>query len=161
MDPTADELIALHGLAPHPEGGHYRRIHASQVQVDVEGQPRPAMTAIVFLLAAGERSRWHRVDADEAWHWQQGGALALQIYEPGTDRLVTLTLAAAGQGHQAHAIVPAGAWQRAWPLDQPALVVCTVAPGFVWEGFALLDAAPQVAARLQALGAGEPAGNAG
>jgi len=30
---------------------------------------RAASTAILFLLAKGERSYWHRIDAVEIWHW--------------------------------------------------------------------------------------------
>ena len=33
-------------------------------------------SAILFLLAAGERSHWHRVDASEIWIWQAGAPLA-------------------------------------------------------------------------------------
>ena len=38
-----------------------------------------ASTAIYFLLARGERSHWHRVDAAEVWHWHAGAALELEI----------------------------------------------------------------------------------
>ena len=34
--------------------------------------PRGAGTAIYFLLRAGERSHWHRVDAAETWHHYAG-----------------------------------------------------------------------------------------
>lgn len=62
--PTAPEMIRALGLKPHPEGGHYRETFRDPRQV--EG--RPASTAILFLLASGERSHWHRIDAVEVWH---------------------------------------------------------------------------------------------
>ena len=37
-----------------------------------------ASTAIYFLLARGERSHWHRIDAVEIWHYYAGSALTLQ-----------------------------------------------------------------------------------
>ena len=40
---------------------------------------RAASTAIYFLLAAGQVSRWHRVDAAEVWHWYGGAALELSL----------------------------------------------------------------------------------
>jgi uncharacterized protein len=59
--PTAAEMIRALGLKPHPEGGLYRETFRDSRQV--EG--RPASTAILFLLAHGERSHWHRIDAVE------------------------------------------------------------------------------------------------
>lgn len=156
MSPDTDQLIQSLGLSPHPEGGHYRRVYASATEIEHAGQRRPALTAIQFLLRQGERSRWHRVDADEAWHWQQGGHLVLQIFDPQQGRLDEITLGAAAQAPGiAMAVVPAGHWQRAWTEDVFAVVACTVSPGFVWEGFALLDAAPDVAHELERLGAAD------
>ena len=63
---SADEVIRLLGLAPHPEGGHYRETFRDATTTR---SGRAASTAIYFLLRAGEISRWHRVDAVEAWHW--------------------------------------------------------------------------------------------
>ena len=54
---TGDEIIARLGLQPHPEGGHYREMFRAP------DSPRGASTAIYFLLKAGERSHWHKVDA--------------------------------------------------------------------------------------------------
>jgi len=62
MPSRAAVLIDRLALAPHMEGGHFRRIHTAKA---APGQ-RPALSAIHFLLAAGERSAWHRVDAEEA-----------------------------------------------------------------------------------------------
>ena len=70
---TASEIIALLGLARHPEGGWYR-----QTWVEAVGEGRPAGTCIYFLLAEGERSHWHRVDATEIWHFHAGAPLVLR-----------------------------------------------------------------------------------
>ncbi|MGV7173573.1 cupin domain-containing protein [Xanthomonas axonopodis] len=150
MHPTAAALIRSLDLAPHPEGGHYRRIHASARQVTDNGQTRPAMTAIRFLLSAGECSEWHRVDAEETWHWQLGDALELLIYDTCTEQVQRVIVDAAERGEPMH-VVPAGCWQAARSLGDFTLVGCTVSPGFVWEGFALLDKASPLAARLATL----------
>ncbi|KGE51950.1 cupin domain-containing protein [Xanthomonas axonopodis pv. vasculorum] len=150
MHPTAAALIRSLDLAPHPEGGHYRRVYASARQVTDNGQPRPAMTAIRFLLSTGECSAWHRVDADEAWHWQLGDALELLIYDTCTEQLQRVIVDAAERGEPMH-VVPAGCWQTARSLGDFTLMGCTVSPGFVWEGFALLDEASPLAAHLATL----------
>ena len=128
---TAAEIIRLLGLKPHPEGGHFCQTFRDTQLIDGK---RPASTAIYFLLALGERSHWHRVDAVEGWHWHAGAALRLMIAERGTTDTVTLgpDLAA---GQRPQAIVPFHAWQAAETLGDWTLVGCTVAPGFEWAGF--------------------------
>jgi predicted cupin superfamily sugar epimerase len=123
-------------LQPHPEGGHYRETFRD-TRVDPSG--RVLSTAIYFLLARGERSRWHRIDAVEIWHYYAGGALHLQVADDGGLHSVRLgpDLAA---GEVPQAIVPAEAWQAAESTGDWTLVGCTVAPGF---DFAKFELAPQ------------------
>jgi predicted cupin superfamily sugar epimerase len=128
---SATEVIRLLGLQPHPEGGHYRETFRDAT-TDASG--RAASTAIYFLLAAGEISRWHRVDAAEAWHWHAGAPLALAIADPAGRRIVRLGADLAA-GERPQAVVPRGAWQQAESLGAWTLVGCTVAPGFRFEGF--------------------------
>jgi len=131
---TADDVIRLLDLKPHPEGGHFRETFRDA------GVARAASTAIYFLLARGERSHWHRVDATEIWHWHAGAPLELDI-ACASRRRERVTLGndlTAGQRPQA--IVPAHAWQSAQTLGDWTLVGCTVAPGFE---FARFELAPQ------------------
>ncbi len=151
MHPRAKELIREFGLEPHPEGGHYRRVHTSGVTVRWQGRERPATTAIRFLLAQGENSRWHRVDADEWWHWQEGDALELLQFDETNGRLSRATLGDSARGLQPMQVVPAGVWQAARPLGDYTMIGCTVSPGFVWEGFELLEVGSELALRLQSL----------
>lgn len=127
---TAQDVIRLLDLKPHPEGGHFRETFRDSRKID----GRAASTAIYFLLARGERSHWHRVDAVEAWHWHAGAPLALEIAQGGHIERVTLggELAA---GERPQAIVPAQAWQAAHTLGDWTLCGCTVAPGFDFAGF--------------------------
>ena len=130
---TAGEVIRLLGLEPHPEGGHYRETFRDARIVD---GGRAASTAIYFLLARGERSHWHRVDAVEVWHYYAGAPLALRIADVGgvTEVRLGADLAA---GERPQAVVPAHAWQAAESLGDWTLVGCTVAPGFDFTGFEL------------------------
>ena len=138
---TAAEVIRLLDLKPHPEGGHFRETFrdASPRQAEAGGAAvvRAASTAIYFLLARGERSHWHRVDAAEVWHWHAGAPLALDIAAAsGSRERVTLgSDLVAGQRPQA--VVPAQAWQAAQSLGDWTLVGCTVAPGFEFAKFEL------------------------
>ena len=72
---TAEDVIAHLRLASHPEGGWYRETWRAPA---FPGQ-RSAGTAILFLLKAGERSHWHRVDATELWVFQAGHPLMLSV----------------------------------------------------------------------------------
>lgn len=130
---SAAEIIALLDMQPHPEGGHYVQTFRDGAQ---HGD-RPASTAIYYLLQAGERSHWHRVDAAEIWHFHAGSPLALELSADGvtSERLILGTDFAAGERPQG--IVPTGVWQAARSLGAWTLVGCTVAPGFRFEGFEL------------------------
>jgi len=129
---TADEIITELGLAPHPEGGWYRQTWVA------EGKGRPAGTCIYFLLCEGEVSRWHRVDADEIWHFYTGVPLILRVSAgsegPATDVMLGPDL---GAGQMPQAVVPAFHWQSAQTTGGYTLVGCTVSPGFQFEGFEL------------------------
>lgn len=130
--PTAAEVIRRLDLKPHPEGGHFRETFRDTRQV--EG--RAASTAILFLLARGERSHWHRIDAVEVWHFYAGAPLALSVVNGATEEIIRL-------GSDIHAdetpqvTVPAHTWQAARSLGDWTLVGCTVAPGFEFSAFEL------------------------
>ena len=98
---------------------------------------RAASTAIYFLLARGERSHWHRVDAAEIWHWHAGAPLELEIAPAGGQRERVMLGCDLGAGERPQAIVPAHAWQAAQSLGDWTLVGCTVAPGFEFAKFEL------------------------
>lgn len=137
----ADEIVRLLDLKPHPEGGFFRETFRDNRQL---ANGRAASTAIYYLLAAGQHSRWHRIDATEVWHWYAGAALELEISEGvGGGSLVHLgSDIPAGQRPQA--VVPARHWQRARSTGAWSLVGCTVAPGFEFSTFELAPAAFQL-----------------
>jgi hypothetical protein len=127
-DAASNAIIAALQLTPHPEGGWYRETYRSEAP---PGE-RAAVTAIYYLLRAGERSRWHRVDAAEIWHWYAGDPLELRV-EGDTVRLGNDLSA----GQRPQAVVPRFTWQAARSLGAWSLVGCTVAPAFEFAGFEL------------------------
>ncbi|MEA2896489.1 MAG: uncharacterized protein QOJ84_2104 [Bradyrhizobium sp.] len=131
--PTAADIIARLELKPHPEGGHFREAFRD-ARLDANG--RSVSTAIHFLLVRGERSRWHRIDAVEVWHFYAGSPLTLQIADSDGTRIIILGPDIAA-GEVPQAIVPALAWQAAESTGDWTLVGCTVAPGFDFAKFEL------------------------
>ena len=130
---TAGEVISRFDLKPHPEGGYFRETFRDTRKL---ADGRAASTAIYFLLPAGQRSHWHRVDAVEVWHHYAGAPLDLSIFDGTFTQAVRLGPdIAAGEAPQA--VVPAQAWQAAESLGDWTLVGCTVAPGFEFDGFEL------------------------
>lgn len=131
---TADQVVALLGLKPHPEGGWYAETYRHQAP---DGG-RSAGTAIYFLLKAGEHSHWHRVnDADEMWHWYAGGPLVLTTSANGHDAAAVRLGPNLAAGERPQVLVSAGHWQTAESLGEWTLVGCTVTPGFLFDGFEL------------------------
>ncbi|RXF73775.1 cupin domain-containing protein [Hansschlegelia zhihuaiae] len=129
---SAADVIALLGLQPHPEGGHFLETFRDPA-TDADGRSRS--TGIYFLLAAGEVSAWHRVDAVEVWHFYAGGPLALTLSADGHDaetHRLGLNLSA---GERPQLVVPENWWQAAESLGAWTLVGCTVAPAFEFSGF--------------------------
>ena len=126
-------------LQPHPEGGMFREIFRSGMTVlrQADGQPRSALTSIFFLLPRGAHSRWHRVQADEAWHHYEGEPIDLLVLLPNATQVVTWRLGTVDADALPVRVVPAGAWQAARPAGEYALAGCTVGPGFEFSDFAL------------------------
>jgi len=137
--PPIERLVHLLDLAPHPEGGYFRETYRSQ-HAGPEG--RAASTLIYFLLAPGQVSKLHRIDADEGWHLYLGGPLEiheLDAARPDESPLVTRLGTDIVGGERPQHVVPAGRWfGAALAAGAPyALVGCSVAPGFEFANFEL------------------------
>jgi predicted cupin superfamily sugar epimerase len=131
--PKAADIIRRLRLTPHPEGGHYRETWRAPAQ---PGE-RASGTAIYYLLSAGERSHWHKVDAAEIWHWYAGAPLELRM-SAEAGQVITLQLGnRLESGQSPQLVVPAHHWQSAASLGEWSLVGCTVSPGFEFEGFTM------------------------
>lgn len=147
------ELVDTLGLAPHPEGGHYRETFRSATAVDpLDGRPRrSALTGIYCLYAAGEVSRWHRVESDEIWTHLEGGPLRLWRFDPEAGTVDSVLVGPLGPECEPQRVVPAGIWQAAEPTGAYALGACFVGPGFDFDDFRMLDADAEARAAIQRL----------
>lgn len=145
LAPRARELIVQLGLEAHPEGGYFRRIHASEVEVvpgDERGT-RSALSIIYYLLVEGTYSRWHRVDSDEVWHYVEGACLELFLASPQGGKIDSCTLGPIDAASTSLHVIPARWWQAAQPVGPYTLFSCTVGPGFAYEDFVLLSDLPE------------------
>lgn len=133
-------LIENLNLKPHPEGGYYREVFRSgRLVVPSDHRAcRNALTAIYFLLEAGQFSRWHCVLSDEVWCHLEGDPLRLISFDIEEKRLTEIELGrlSAPERFPMH-VIPAGVWQAAEPLGEYALVGCYVGPGFDFHDFRL------------------------
>ena len=152
MHSRANELLQSLAMRPHPEGGHYVEIYRSARRVEVlERQvQRSAITSIYFLLAAGEYSRWHRVMSDEIWHYHEGDAIELVLFDQQGLRRVRL--GPVSRETRPTLIVPAGTWQAARTTGAYTLGACTVGPGFEFADFSLAVDWPEIAAKIASAG---------
>ncbi|MGE5233365.1 MAG: cupin domain-containing protein [Acidobacteriota bacterium] len=145
----AERWIAQLGLRPHPEGGAFVETYRSPDLLARAGLPerfpgpRPASTAILFLLRQGEISHLHRLRSDEVWHFHAGAPLLVHVILPGGELRRHRLGPHPEHGEVFQAAVPHGAWFGA-ELAGPgefALVGCTVSPGFDFADFELADRA--------------------
>ena len=129
----AERLITELQLVAHPEGGYYRETYRSAIPVGE--QRRSALTNIYFLLTGDTFSAWHRIDADETWHFYRGNDLIVLIINDDGG-LEERRLGADGPWQTT---VPAGCYFAAHIAESAgyALVGCSVAPGFAFSGFEL------------------------
>lgn len=131
---TAADVIQALGLQPHPEGGWY----GERWRSPAGSGARPGSSAILYLLQAGERSHWHRVDADEIWQFSAGDPLEVGVAATDDGPIERHRLGGdVIAGDEPQVVVPAGAWQAATPLGAWTLVGCIVAPAFSFDGFEL------------------------
>jgi len=141
------EIMKPIDLKEHPEGGRFREVFRSAKTVSTQdGTTRSALTHIYFSLKPGEVSRFHRVASDEIWNLYQGAGLNLYTWDSTNTPPKCITLSASNNRF-CH-VIPAGTWQAAAPVSETVLVGCSVAPGFEFSDFTLIDPNSEDAKRL-------------
>jgi predicted cupin superfamily sugar epimerase len=131
----AATIVKALGMREHPEGGWYAETWRAEAPA---AGGRPSGSAILFLLAAGHRSHWHRLDADEVWQFSGGDPVELSVWLEGHAAVTVHRLGSVEDGRaDVQAVVPAGAWQTASSLGAWTLVGCIVSPAFDFDGFEL------------------------
>lgn len=144
---TADELIELLGLQPHPEGGYFRETYRSDEMIAKNALPkryagnRRYGTAIYYLLTREAFSAIHRIKTDEVYHFYLGDPVELvQLLPDGSGRVIMLGNDIAS-GARVQAVVSRGTWHgaRLAKGGRYALLGTTVSPGFEFEDFEIGD----------------------
>jgi predicted cupin superfamily sugar epimerase len=151
MPSRSRQLIRDLGLQPHPEGGYFREIHRSALEVR-PGDDRPArsaLTAIYFLLEDAGHSRWHRVASDETWQHVEGAPLELLRIDPALHGVERMRVGPLAEGAEPVRIIPAHHWQAARTTGDYTLVACIVGPGFDFADFAMLSDHPHEAEQIR------------
>lgn len=140
---TADEIIDMLNLEPHPEGGAFAETYRSSQEITLpDGRTRNIGTAIYFLLRKGQLSQWHKVASDELWYFHYGENLKLEVInEEGNFTSKTLGIPESKDQSpvQPQHIIHANEWQRAYTTGEFTLVSCTVHPGFSFDDFEMGD----------------------
>ena len=159
MHPEVKALIEYFNLQALPvEGTLFTSTYRSTAETEAG---KPVGTAMIGLYCDEPRSvsLFHRLTADEIWHFYAGDPLRLVLLFPdGSSRDVIL----GGdplKGQQVQFVIPAGVWQAGHLLagGRYALYGCTVAPGFTGDCFEggvraeLLEKYPERAADISAL----------
>jgi predicted cupin superfamily sugar epimerase len=127
-------LIGALDLQPHPEGGWFRETWRAEAPAG----ERAAGTAILFLLEAGQRSHWHKVDATELWLFHAGSSLRLDTAASDAGPIISARLGTdIAADEQPQIRIAPGEWQSAEADRGWTLVSCLVSPGFEFAGFRL------------------------
>ncbi|MDA3911151.1 MAG: cupin domain-containing protein [Bacteroidales bacterium] len=131
-----------YAMQPHPEGGFYKEIYRSKLDLNVPwAEKRAASTGIVYLLENQNISAFHRIKSDELWHFYDGNSSVLiHCIEP--DGSYTKLKLGYDDDALPCQIVHAGTWFAAELSDKENAFVlsgCTVSPGFSFEDFEIAD----------------------
>src|ERR1017187_5322450 len=133
----ADYWIGHLNLIPHPEGGYYKEVFRSKLEIlrNTSAVLKVACTSIYYLLEGSDFSGFHRLTSDELWYYHKGEPVL--IYELNSDgMLLTHELSDQDGGHLSIAIETGSWFAAAIPSGNGfSLVSCVVAPGFNFDEF--------------------------
>jgi predicted cupin superfamily sugar epimerase len=157
----AQSLIERLDLKPLAlEGGYFRETYRSDRKI---GGCKDISTCIYFLLTAETFSAFHRLPADEIWHFYAGDPVNLHVINEEGQLKVNKLAAEIADDSAPQVVVYSGCWQAATLADggRFALLGCTVAPAFDFEDYQhgkrddLLKAFPQYRDEIMKLTRGE------
>lgn len=142
---TADDIIALLKLEPHPkEGGFFREIYRSSDSIApdnladrYDNEARSQATAIYYLLTPDTYSHIHTVASDETFHFYMGDPVEMLQLHPGGHGEKTILGSGIMAGEKVTTTVPHGVWQgcKLRAGGAFALMGCTVTPGFEYQDY--------------------------
>jgi len=134
---TAAYFINELNLQPHVEGGYYKEIYRSPLNIN----DRSLSTTIYFLLEGEQLSRFHQLTADEIWFFHYGSTLLIHQIDSNGDLSVQKLGMNLSAGEHAQLLIPAGTIFASEMEDKNsfALVSCMVSPGFEFKDFTLFS----------------------
>jgi predicted cupin superfamily sugar epimerase len=149
---TADKIIALLNLKPHPEeGGYFVETYRSSETLSEKALPsrykgvRSFGTAIYYLLTPETFSTIHRLQSDEIFHFYLGDPVEmLQLWPDGSGRILILGTDIMN-GMKPQAVIPKGfgkepdfltvedspSWARRFHRDSNLLIM-NPDSGMIW-----------------------------
>lgn len=131
-------LIDKLGLQKHPEGGYY--VETYRATEKIETINRNVQTCIFFLLTGNEISRFHRIKSDEIWFFHEGDNLSIHTLDHNGHCIHKLGLHSEGECLPQILIPKNTIFGAALDNeDSYVLVSCTVAPGFDFQDFELME----------------------
>ncbi|MCK6612335.1 MAG: cupin domain-containing protein [Bacteroidia bacterium] len=144
---NAADYIRHLNLSEHVEGGAFAEDFRSNTKLPHAALPpgfggdRALSTHIYFLLKHGQFSAFHRIAAEEHWHFYDGQTLCVYVIQHNGELSCIRLGRNLSAGEVLHAVIPAGAWfgSRCEVENGFSLVGCTVAPGFDFADFELAN----------------------
>jgi predicted cupin superfamily sugar epimerase len=140
---TADQIMTLFNLKPHPEGGYFAETYRSSDTIPEKALPsrykgvRFFGTAIYYLLTPETFSMMHRLRSDEIFHFYVGDPVEmLQLLPNGIGEVITMGSDIV-HGMRPQVVIPRGVWQgaRLSKGGRFALLGTTVSPGFEFTDY--------------------------
>ena len=115
---SSEEIIQKFELEAHPEGGFYKRTYVAE---------NNSFSSIIFLLAEGNFSAFHKIKSDEQWNWYDGDAIVIHENDDANFNF--------------QYVVKGGNWFASECIGENgyALCGCTVIPAFSFDDFILAD----------------------
>ena len=147
MNKEAKVLIEKYKLKEHFEGGYHAEYYRSDEKISKDHLPsrfnasRVFSTGIYFLLNNNDFSSFHKLKADEIWHFYSGSPLILYEIKENGSLEKTFLSGNVDKDTQFMKDVKAGSWLAAEVLDKDSysFVGCTVSPGFEFDDFELAE----------------------
>ena len=137
MRPEVKALVEHYKLEPLPvEKTLFTSTYRSQQEFD---DGKPCGTAMIALYCDEPRSvsLFHKLPADEVWHFYAGDPLRLVLLYPDGSSKDVIMGNDPLKGHHVQFVVPAGVWQAGHMVagGRYSLFGCTMAPGFTGDMF--------------------------
>lgn len=138
-------LIENLKLEKHIEGGYFSETYRSDTIIKKDCLPinfksdRNLSTGIYFLLVGNEFSAFHKLKADEVWHFYEGSPIRIFVID-AKGNLKTFKLGnKIEKGEKYQIVIKSGQWFATEIIKKNSysLVGCTVSPGFDFNDFEL------------------------